>query len=299
MDLLAPYSDPLTVAGINATVLSLVIGALAAYALYVYGKIDDLKTAVLQETERTKEVKPPSAIIVGKDYDISDAESRKKILTELVSLVIGKDKDIPREQATRGERVVGALGALCQSSLFPKRNEVSGSIAPMAFNDIDEARRWALEIAEISEPILWLSTTHKAKLEECLKAYDDRYSFKFKMPTGNHKIEMSKAEIDDYKLLNRTIDPSERASLSISSMSKAGEIAESVKLKLTYLEAYQKRQPARILLVVWLVGASLAFASGVIYPMIDSNAANLYVLWIPIGFYALSLFGILSWVARR
>src|SRR5713226_5091755 len=126
--MLSSRPNPISIASIHATILSIIIAVLSAYAIHIYDVLDQMETRTFQEADKINEVPFLGFYGLSQEatYDPADSKNRQQLAGKAVELIMGVPLSRPDasgaiwlDPATRGEELVRILSSLLGSYPFP------------------------------------------------------------------------------------------------------------------------------------------------------------------------------------
>jgi len=258
------------IASIHATILSIIIAIISAYAIYIYTNLDRMESQVFFEAERINrelhfawEDFSPNK----ETYLASDINKREELINMWLKLFPLKNVDKNTEE--RGEAAVKIMNAISLFYPFPTRAKIVNDHTierfkqPVSFKSIEMVQQWINDVWRDTTVILGVS---KFNLRQILSDYSRKIN-------------------KEMGIKDNTIYWIDYSEAFISSFIKAREIAGSTIPYLSQYKSYKKRLPSKWLIVPWLFFAGVAFLSGVFMPMFNISNSQICLIWIPLIFY--------------
>lgn len=285
---------PVDIASIHATILAIIIGISSAYSLHVAGVNRIIEMQAIAEAIKINSVRF-SAIWYRGMFDLLSLNTIYPHLSEKIhdSALLAKRLDdlllrpygiqLPEEPLERVKESLLLMSVLSHSSPFPNRINIRRiSFSPeeqIAFTNLDEVMGWANDFQRtFGALILHYKMFGLPKFNEDLDEWDKRKEYgKYSIlpeATAVAKLKHSK----NARLLTKEF---------FDNLIMGYEIAKSVKLYELPFLSYQKGIKSKKCLFLILLLGGVTFLSGVILPLVKSNVSRFFLLWVPIGFYAL------------
>lgn len=283
----AAPTDALVVAGLNATVLTILVAFGVFYVSRLYGALDTYEAAIFDAIDPINRLGRQGHYSVG-EGDATTAAGRSALLEEVITLTMGVPTDPKRTPAERGRRIVGHLTALLSTYPFPDRLTGPGGSFVMKSPDVGEpvslptihaARAWMQSLEKLVSGVLWVIATNRANFDsfvEQASAADAEG-----MPEGT----------DPHTLSNM-------GQACLNQVRAAAPIVDATRSAFRRYDLECRRLPTRKAVVAGAIVASLAFAAGVIVPLVDTHAPRLIFVFVPASVYAIIVVGLL-WVSLK
>jgi hypothetical protein len=287
-------SSPIAIAGVNATILSIIIALVTAYAIHDHSVTQKMEIEALEEAEKINQVLFAPSWYSPKSEEFSQPRTHSDrvhlfnylfvLLSQLTYDPPLKMYDILRDPAERAEKAFRLMNIIGHSYPFPKAIEKKGSgwariqpAEPLCFESLKAVRNWLEDLNELLKasrvllfdiaflnPPTQLLTSLVEKQRELLEGW------------GTSPLSPEKY-----------IDPRFLLKDFCANFGKAAEIAESVSYHLNRVDRFRKGWRGKVLPVLVLLVAGFAFCSGVILPLVFRQTSRVFLLYIPIGIYVL------------
>src|SRR5207245_1324947 len=169
------------IAGINATVLSILGAVAAVYAGRIFEKLDEFQAAVLISANRINALPSPGGSLGGPIFEkyLSPQETRSpeevadEIAERALKMMMGLLGDWPDEPAHRGEQLSQTLTLVVMRYPFPTVIEVQpqGEIAmlavprPVSLRTGKQVRDWVGTLRSITARLLWAWEGNQGKVK--------------------------------------------------------------------------------------------------------------------------------------
>jgi hypothetical protein len=304
-------ADGLTLAGVNGTILAIVVAGLTGFFFLAFQTLDRMETELVEEANR---VNRHRFIQLGGDSPPFSTKGLRidRLLSLFGALVHGDARereeesgpllphvDLPPQEnlVARGSALVSVIAAVGYCYPFVAED---GSVEPLRLNDVPsvldwlpdfEVALWSLSaplrdtrdyVAQLAAAADDASAELKQKYLEGVRAYRSR--------NGLPALEPSNELLRSHTLsLGRFLDFVEASS----------EIARTTRARFETLARYRRRLPSRTLVLATTFGVLVAFTCGVAIPMIHPTINSAVDAWVPVALYALSLgFGAIR-ITRR
>jgi hypothetical protein len=282
--------------GIHAAILSIIISAFAGYAIYLYGKMDDLESRVFQEATKINALsllgKPT---IGGQTFDTSSQDKQRQLVSDLEALILGGPVNNviirPKNPADRGLYISGIIESLRGDYPFPLPNR------RVEFNNLEEVRKWSSWVSDIVGKALYVEEAYGSQLRYYVNILSQFENEEFEKYRQEQLKRLSPEAVEDL-VRNFKRTSSDNIEECFKDFSTAFDISKTVDGLLKELDFYKSRQLNKKFVWVGLILAGITFIFGVIMPMINSNLPRWVYLWEPLAFYAFIFFTVLYLVAR-
>jgi len=293
-------AGPTEAAGINASVLSLLIGAVFAYGMYVHGKMEDLRLEAMEAAREINELRMYGYYGIGAgwtNYLSSHPTNREATLREAIQL--GMHGSMEPDPAIRSENAASIVRNICKlAAAYPFPQSASPGAdggaevhmsepKPVDLGSIQNVTDWASEMERMSRLLLWLDRAHMGSKEKLLDQFSSDWE--------KTHLENAPEELRDQIA---SANPVGFVSGFMENVGASHRIARAVKARLTKLEAYEGSTPSRSMVLAVIATAGLVFLAGVVVPLVAPSVHQVVYLWIPCLYYFLALLVILSTVQR-
>jgi hypothetical protein len=276
-------ADALTVAGINATVLSILFaGAVAWFALY-YAPREQLKAEAEQKIldlgVQIARLRPWGTILIGgmETFDASDRPKRREIAQRLgFAFRTSRLRDGSGRPLEVGEAIKQMIGALVNA----------GPFSHATIDSVDAARTWAEEAEDLALYLLRSLEHGGQRFDSFIRDYADasaRWRFESTRapdqpppPPGWMERDIAREEGSFRELIQGLAHMLENAVT----------IAVNLRPEVSRYDRLVQRRPlARKSAGAWVTAALVAFAAGVVVPELWPDVPRLVPALVPIGFY--------------
>ena len=297
----------LNIAGIHASILSIIIAVLSAYGLFFFGKLTELENRVLIEANQINQIRFDK-VYIGPEKDITeDSKNPSELLDLLTKIVMGipildSKKDMfPLTDAQKGENVVYIMSTLLLFNPFPQRASLDqeGGIniyeqKAIKFKNIQAVRQWLIDLQPIVSRITWLATVHKNKLQEIIESLSEKSRKVWKAYQELLNVKPPESVTGgaqkDMEHQSRYQDPVILVDAFLHYISLARNVAGSTMIALKEYDNYRNTRINKNFFVISLLLAGISFSCGVLLPVVYKNPPRFFITVIPFGFYALVFF---------
>jgi hypothetical protein len=159
--------SPVDIASIHATILSIIIATITAYAIYIYNNLDSMESRIFYEAERINRELNFTYINVGPTKEIllaSDINKREELINMWLRLF--QYKNIGKNTEQRGEEAVKIMNAISLFYPFPARARIISDNRienikqqPILFNNWEMVEKWIHDIWQDTNIILSIGNT--------------------------------------------------------------------------------------------------------------------------------------------
>lgn len=282
-------SRALGIAGIHATVLTILIGITSAYYIFTRDKIHEMEMQALREAERINQVQFVRAYYWPDADEFSKYNDPKANLSLLLWTLFSDrtqaqnptpEMEIPKMPADRAEKALQIMNFLVHRYPFAESiSSSSGSVSffppkPLLFRDRVAIAKWSEDLERVVGSMsMWPGVLGKS-VDEYLQALKSRNKELIEQWKTDHFLQV-KGHIDPYLVYNDYIQ----------NLGRAYEINRSVKFYLDKGGVFERRfiSKKQMLMVIGLT--FLTFFSGVVLPLFAGRVRRVFLLWIPCGFY--------------
>lgn len=283
-------SRALAIAGIHATVLTILIGITSAYYFFTQEKIHETEMQALREAERINQVEFVRASYYPKPEEFLKYSDPKNVdqsikLAVFLAMLLSNNTqvpgmEIPKMPADRAEKALQIMNFLVHRYPFPESISLSpGSVSsfppkPLLFKDKVAIAKWSEDLERVIGAMsMWPDYLRKT-IDQYLQALKSR----------NKKL------IDQWKTdfrlqVQGLIDPYVVYNDYIQNLRRAYEISRSVKFYLNKLDMLESRFVPKNQILIAIGSTFIAFFCGVVLPLLIAQVRRVFLLWIPCGFY--------------
>lgn len=307
--------DSAAMAGIHATIFSIIIGFISAYSLYIYSKINELIAQLLQEATKINTISFHGATLtVSKfqDIDFTDENKREEILKKLrllssmLEMHTPYDKyllndnrvveiHLPTNPKLRGEEILGILQVIYSQYPIPVLGKT-----PVPFTNVNSARKWVKDTEYVLGSLDWVLRGNARFVQEYFDAASQPRSITFSdLPKEkimeyrrrNMSDEQIARMLEEYNQFSQQNSVIPRRIYSVENylqvMFSIKELLKSVQSHLAQVEA---RKPNKDIRRTYLVLSAIGFVSGVIFPSFKKDIDPIFFLHIPYLCYFIIFF---------
>jgi hypothetical protein len=290
-------SRALAIAGIHATVLTILIGITLAYYIFARDKIHEMEMQGLREAEKINQVQfvqcyyRPNPDAFLKYSDPRNIEQAINLLPFLYG-VLSEMKtmpgmEIPKMPADRAEKGLQIMSLLVHRYPFPESISLSsGSVSsfppkPLLFKNRAEIAKWSADLEKLLGSMNLFIYMRPVFLGEKMNEY-------FQALYSRDKELRKKWKTDYFLQAMGYIDPYFLFNDYISNLQKADGINRSVKFYLDKIDSLERRLAPKK--ETWMVIGFilLAFFCGVILPLFRVRVRQIFLLWIPCCSYVIA-----------
>lgn len=276
--------EPLTVAAINATVLSVLVAGISVWAALRFGILHTLEEQAFQQAARVPLL--PTRLLLATlgqrgTYEVETEEQRAQLAHRLQRIVIGvDDPDVPEDVAVRGQEALLILSHLLTAPPYHR--------LPIA--SVDDLSDWIGQVYAGPLAMAWhlLDGRYRRTLDVIVEAYAEAVQAReapFVQALGPEAGGGAEGAIDTLRAIREQV-------------ARTQESADQVRLLLEQRRAYRARLPSKRLIVGALLLSSVVFGCGVVLPLFHSTPPEWLVAYVPGVFYLVVLLAAVAWVAR-
>jgi hypothetical protein len=294
---LVAAANGLTLAGINGTILAIVVAALLGYFFVVFQSLDQMQTDLIERAHTIAEYswgfQTDKYSVEGKTKD----ELRDMLHRLIMNLPAEAETshDLPTDEAERGRAILVVASALATAEPF--------RVDPSALNDERSVRKWAEELLD-AVGLLVVTIEFRTERLRALAKKTDEVPYQGPLPPELLTTALTHIGVDAEDIL------AQMGSAHINAMngfiefvSKTNTLANQLGSDIDRIDRYRNR-----LLSTERLGAGFAvifvtFVCGVAIPMVRPSISSVFDAWVPAAIYAVGLlvaaFYLLRHYARR
>lgn len=283
-------SRAIAIAGIHATILTILIGITSAYYIFTQDKIHEMEMQALREAERINQVEfvrayyHPKPEEFLKYSDPKNLEQSMKLGVLLIMLFSDRTQapgmEIPKIPADRAEKALQIMNFIVHRYPFPESVSLSSSSVsffppkPLLFKDRQEIAKWSEDLERVVGSMsMWPGYLGKT-INQYLQALKSR----------NEKL-IAQWKIDHFLQVQGYIDPHFVFNDYMQNFRRVYEINRSVKFYLDKVELSEKRFVTKKQMLMIIGLTFLAFFCGVVLPLFTVRVWRVFLLLIPCSFY--------------
>lgn len=283
-------SRALGIAGIHATVLTILIGITSAYYIFTQDKIHEMEMQALREAERINQVEFVRAYYYPKPAeflkysDPKNVEQSMKLVVFLIMLFSDRTQapgmEIPKTPADRAEKALQIMNFLVHRYPFPESVSLSpGSVSfsppkPLVFKDRVEVAKWSEDLDRVIGGMsMWPGILSKT-IDQYLQALKSRDEKLLTQRKSEYGLQVQ-GFIDPYFVFNDYLQ----------NFRKAYDINRSVKVYLDKVGLLERRFVPKKQMLMAIGSTFLAFFCGVVFPLLTGRVWRVFLLLIPCLFY--------------
>lgn len=281
--------DSLTIAQINATIITIFIVVFTAFAGYYLNILREKKIVVFNDADRINSldfpisyVSPSSSFPFPKDAD--DSEELASLMRNLVDCVGYKSPHeivIAEDIVDRAKGIYSIMNVVSHRYPFPEypieKSNVFNKTTEIPIENIEYIRKWRKDLQKVCRalylPVEML--VNRPQIGDALLKSDSNFIF---------AMRRLKAEKEFGRTDLHSVERDFRNKLK-----KALEISNSVKHSLRDYDGLRKTLPRELNIVLFVFFGIISFICGVIYPIVSPRPKAKYYIWIPILFTLLIL----------
>jgi len=290
--------NPIDLAALHATVLSIIIGVFATYFVFINGEIRTQQLEAFSKADEINRVNFKRYAYYLKNEEVfmasgpNDMEGVKKLLGELsviASMVYGGvnvgKMEIPKDPAIRGERIVGLINVIAHRYPFPKAIDIpsSGGFSrfrpePIIFTDFEQLAQWLKDldaVITILKPTTYIMPqSYPEATESYLRALYLRE--KKKIDGADNLLRAVRGEQNPINIFNDFINGMSRAEKIYNSTLNAFNRSKKLKSNLV----------SKPYILTLLISGLIIFIVGVALPLLSITTSPLFYIHLPLVYYA-------------
>ena len=295
----------LSITGIHATVLSILIAFLTAYAFHVYNVIQDMELKVIDTAARINNIPfirysylPPNDFSLPKDK-----EERTHIIIHIIKLLSSFPHDgqtsyeIPEDPADRAEKAMQLMNVIAHRYPFPeglwKTDGGWNQERPhqIVFGNINDVVSWLIDLNEI----LRVTTFFRSMPDTFLSRNYLRY---FEALEKKKEALIQQARKDPFLPFMGTIKPRVIFGNFINGLNKAEIVALETEYKLNKMNKYTETHLSRNKVLFTILTTGIVFFLSVIVPVVFRGANRIFWVYVPSVYYVIIFIYIVKEVIR-
>ena len=290
----AAAGNALTVAGINGTILAIVIAALSGYIFMVYQSIHRMQTELIEHANATRRTATRPGILVVLDAPWDSGASFDDLRDVFVRLAMGMDpeRDVevpppgearrlepwqPEGIDTRGETLLALM------SQMPKK-------APFAYDpkkdikDLDGARSW---LADVEDRIVFIAGIFRdcfMTIQPFVADAERRRVQRFAEREGSQMSAVMRSLVETRQTRSEMLSEFE------TWVEGYRRGVDEVRAAMEALRRYELRAlPSRGLALSIAMAVLAVFVGGVAIPVVHPSVSDIVYAWFPVFLYAVAL----------
>jgi hypothetical protein len=293
-------SVAISIAGIHATIISILIGLGIACILHINTQMSEIETDSLRIAEEANHISfsPAWFNLMSLSYKFlenwsSQDDQIQFALTNYFLDPTGEFLNKPNVPPLKvyfsdlglnhTEFKLCLMGALILRKPFPERMVMKNGkhigLQPsptIIFSNMKELEEWKISIEDkfrfVVHNINWFGT------EPFIQGFDWNQKINLRQKFWkNDSNGFSPETLAQFRELPKEF---------CSNVKRIYDIARTLDDKLKRFHYLQKVSPSNIIIIITLIGAIITFFSGVIIPIIHPNIYKIFIVWIPTLFYS-------------
>jgi hypothetical protein len=281
------------IAAVHGTILSIIVGIFAAYALSAFGKIDEQIHRALRVAEKIHRL-PLSLPLVGGPLFSPSAAGTPDLDNHLTTAIEGENEYL-NTPADRGMHILRAIAQMPENFPFSVGGRRPFGLA--RFRGLKHVEEWIAAVELRAHVIESLNRRNEQHIREALEAIGRRWG---------HEDSLDTPEL---MYTARPTDPVERAERFAEAavaawnffrdyVTAAAALAAEAKPAVEEARALLRRMPPKWMMMGWSLFAAVAFGCGVVAPLYRLNLSATIWRDVPVAFYLFSFVLILVEVYR-
>ena len=280
-------TELISIAGIHATLLAIMMACLIAYVLFAFGNLQTFQMRAISEAEKINEI----YFVPYRHGTIKQDEvwNKKELEQELCDIMMGDDNPSTtiKDRATKALGIMNAiLGQYPFSNRIFTKDGHYGSrnpADPIIFGDFKDVRKWVKEIDDMTGPLTRGWTIDSENFVNLMVEFCKAESF-------IQNQEAITNAVNKFPLLSSTFtpiltDPPLSCKDFFSKLIKSRKIMNKTKYFIQQTDSFREKVTSVRSLCFAFVMIGVIFVFGVIFPLTQSSVSSLYLLWIPFIFY--------------
>ena len=299
-------SNDISIVGIHASILSIIIAFLSMYGLFVFGKLDDLEHQAFSEALKINNVhlmytyKSPRHQFIH----LLNVEPKLRYLTVLDSIknIFLSDFNENYKNGMNPTSDFGEKGTnlLCNmtvlENIYPFATYIyfdeNGKVLdketkePVIFDSLNDIRMWIEDIDKIVLNIHFLYIAKQSKLTELFQEAEKAWHAKY--PVKEDELlssgQYSSADIED--LMRGKLIINNFRNDFFENIAETQNILLRTRKILEDYDLYKNKHISKKAFSCWLLFACISFISSVIIPLLFNKTKRIFIIYIPLSFYS-------------
>jgi hypothetical protein len=290
----------LSVVGVHATVLSIMIGFSTAYVLHINSQMNNIENDAYRIAEQVNSIKFSIAwlklvspgIVFLENWSSTDDQITMFLSVPINTSEIWEDlfhSDCPpfkiyKEKFDLNNTEIN-LCLMAVSALrypFPERMVIKekghAGLQPspiLSFADTDSMRKWSDVVRKYYFPIMNYNTWFG------VDSFVNKFNWDLGVNTWN-KLHGKKEDEEN----SNVVEKLKRLPVEyLKNVDAIFNIARSVRLKLDRYDYYKRLMPSKNIIIIVLFWAFFAFLSSIILPLVMPITSKFYITWVPCSLY--------------
>lgn len=290
--------NPIDLAPLHTTVLSIIIGVFATYFVFINGEIRAQQLEAFSKADEINRVNFKRYAYYLKNEKVfmasgpNDMEGVKKLLVELTVMAsmsdggVNKGKvDIPKDPAVRGERIVGLINIIVHRYPFPEAidNPSSGSFSlfspePIIFTDFEQLAQWLKDLDTVITILKPTTVIAPLSYPEVTESYLRALYLREKknIDSADKLLRAAMGEQNPFNIFKDFINGLFRAEKIYHSTLKAFNRSKELKSDLV----------SKPYILILLISGLIIFIVGVALPLLSITTSPIFYIHLPLVYYA-------------
>ena len=291
-------SELISIAGIHATLLTILVACLSVYTIVISEKILAMQEKAKLEAEKINEIRF-NRYSNGAIHN-SEAFDREKLVKDL-STILFHFNDPSLKGVEREERALGIMNALMNQypfcNRFFKTEEgnfgTRGEAEPILFEDFNGVTKWVHDVDIITGALISFWEEWQDIVISIFNEYKEKEFVKFNiqhcLEKGNEFHQNERVFGKDL-FTERFCDPVESCKDFFYKLNKSRQVMEKSAYYIMQVNSYKQKIIPYKTMVVSLLMIFLVFIIGVVFPLHFSSVNTVWLLWIPFLLYGTGYF---------
>lgn len=296
----------LSLVGIHASILSIIIALLSAYGLFVFGNLDELEYRAFSEYSKINNLALLNRYRSPRHQfqyllDIPTSQQYKSVIREIWQIASIDLSNNPQKVKYNDENIMeSGIQLLCGmtvlQNIYPYATRITfssdgevvyiDSVKKVELHSIDEIRQWIEDIDSVLKVALYFYSQRKGRLDE-LVSYAT-FAIENKFPPFESDEELNKmytqGDKSDLKRWRKSL-ASSIVNKFFQNIEQTQQIFINTKKLIEDYDLYDNRHINKTIFAIGILLTFIAFITSVIIPIILNIRIRLFDVWVPVATY--------------
>lgn len=296
----------LSLVGIHASILSIIIALLSAYGLFVFGNLDELEYRAFSEYSKINNLALLNRYRSPRHQfqyllDIPTSQQYKSVIREIWQIASIDLSNNPQKVKYNDENIMeSGIQLLCGmtvlQNIYPYATRITfnsdgevvyiDSVKKVELHSIDEIRQWIEDIDSVLKVALYFYSQRKGRLDE-LVSYAT-FAIENKFPPFESDEELNKmytqGDKSDLKRWRKSLAAS-IVNKFFQNIEQTQQIFINTKKIIEDYDLYDNRHINKTIFAIGILLTFIAFITSVIIPIILNIRIRLFDVWVPVSTY--------------
>ena len=286
-------SEVISIVGIHASLLAVLISGFSVYIIFVFSKVEEREMQALQEASKINEIKFVGSLF-GEISSDEISDRKKLIRTLFLNINCRDDAAIPNDPSRRIAQALGIMEALMRQYPYPQtifktpegRLGIRSESEPIIFGDIEEVRKWVNDIDEITYPLMVSFKIGPTCFRSLLSNFNKlKWVIERKYRERNILNEIKNSD-GSCRYDNPTyLDPLANFEHFCGNLILSVGIMKKTKYYLNQADKFRSNYPSVFVLILGFLMVQLIMIFGIIIPLLSEKISIFFLLYLPLLFY--------------